>query len=221
MNLFLYDIDGTLIKTNEDGKKAFEKAFKDMYGDNINFDVNFVGGVDKSVFFNLVRINNISFDLDSWEKFKDIYVKNLAQLSKKNFNNWELLSGSMDILKYTAKMGTNYLLTGNIKSGAKIKLEVFDLMKFFKIGGYGDNYIIRNDIAKDLYNRLVKKYKDKIDNTYVIGDSVKDIKCAKEINAKSLIVLTGWESEEQIKLSKPDFIGSNLIEIRNYLKNNL
>lgn len=59
-----------------------------------------------------------------------------------------------------------------------------------------------------------KKYNIDLDNSYMVGDTLKDIETGLAANCKTVLVLTGYGLEECKKIAgiKPDFICENLLE---------
>ena len=65
---------------------------------------------------------------------------------------------------------------------------------------------------------MILKAKDKFNidmkNSFMVGDTLNDIKTGLNANCKTVLVLTGYGAEEQKKIGniKPDFIFKNLLE---------
>ncbi|MFW9936249.1 MAG: D-glycero-beta-D-manno-heptose 1,7-bisphosphate 7-phosphatase [Candidatus Thorarchaeota archaeon] len=67
--------------------------------------------------------------------------------------------------------------------------------------------------AKEKYNIDLRK-------SFMVGDTLKDVKTGIAANCKTVLVQTGYGQEEVIKISdfKPDFIFNNLLEFAKNLK---
>ena len=107
------------------------------------------------------------------------------------------------------------LLTGNFRESARIKLDRFDLNRFFSFGVFGDDAAYRNDmppIARELIHR-----KFNIDLPFsdiaIIGDTVHDITCAKTSGAVSISVGTGWADRKDLLALDPDHFFDDLADI--------
>lgn len=59
-----------------------------------------------------------------------------------------------------------------------------------------------------------KKHNIVLPHSFIVGDTLNDVKTGLSANCKTVLVLTGYGSEEQkkIDLIKPDFIYENLLE---------
>ena len=86
------------------------------------------------------------------------------------------------------------LLTGNCEEGARIKLQHFDIWKFFRCGAYGDD-VDRSQSSvrhRDCSGRrhAARRTCNPAD-VVVVGDTVLDVACAKAAGARSVAVATG------------------------------
>ena len=77
------------------------------------------------------------------------------------------------------------LLTGNFEEGARIKLDHFDLWRYFRCGAYGDDAEDRNALVPFAVERARRAGLPEIDagNVIVIGDTPHDIACARAAGA--------------------------------------
>jgi len=177
-------------------------------------DVNFQGKTDPQILKESLENSGISKNtiLQNVEKLKKSYLNHLETNIYKF--NAKLLPGVNNLLKKLSeyqdvKIG---LLTGNIKEGAQIKLNRFDLKKYFSFGAYGNDSAIRNELPAIAKNRIEKLFNKEIDykNIFIIGDTVHDINCAKNSGSISIAVGTGWVEKEILMAEKPDFYLENL-----------
>jgi phosphoglycolate phosphatase len=104
------------------------------------------------------------------------------------------------------------LLTGNVREGAKIKLEFFGLFHHFEFGGYGDHHPDRDDVAREALRSLDEFSKGRVngDQIWVVGDTPADIRCARAINARAVAVATGGYSTDELRLADPDHLLDDL-----------
>lgn len=65
-----------------------------------------------------------------------------------------------------------------------------------------------------MIRKAQKKYNIDLLKSFMVGDTLNDVKTGLTANCKTVLVLTGYGSEEQnkIDLIKPDFIYENLLE---------
>jgi len=107
------------------------------------------------------------------------------------------------------------LLTGNWIRSAQIKLEYFDLWKYFDFGAFANDESDRNKLLPHALRRVQEKYgvTAKNHNVYVIGDTPRDIHCARPHGAVAVAVSTGEYSTEQLAGEKPDHLFSDFSNV--------
>lgn len=211
--LILWDIDGTLIHTAGAGKRAFFSAFTSATS-LITFkdDVSFSGSVDRWIYEELCRINGISDSASLWPTFLFHYKKALIKEAG-NRAEWKLLPGLPHVIDDLSNKYVHALLTGNCKEKAYIKLDIFNLSGYFPCGGFGDTLTDRSDVAREAYKESCTHYAQEFipSEVIVIGDTPRDVECAKAIGAVAIAVLTGFATEETIRKTNPDYILKDLL----------
>jgi phosphoglycolate phosphatase-like HAD superfamily hydrolase len=112
------------------------------------------------------------------------------------------------------------LLTGNIESGARIKLEPFELNKYFPTGAFGSDDEDRNKLLPIAINRFEEICRRKIstDECIVIGDTPRDVHCAKIYDATCIGVATGPYSIDELIGAGADYVVKDLLNYNNLLQ---
>jgi len=207
----LFDIDGTLIRTNGAGMSAMGQAVVEHYGKSDIPEVSVHGRTDRGIISELFGKLNIDTNADHGGFF-NTYC-DLLKTSLKT-NGGTVLPGVVDLLEQLNQHPNVALgiLTGNGARAAKIKLEHFGLSEYFLFGGYGDDHSDRNDVAARAAHAAAEFLGNHFDATkiWVIGDTVNDIRCGHSIGAKVLAVETGGESPNILKKKSPEVQVSNL-----------
>jgi len=71
--------------------------------------------------------------------------------------------------------------------------------------------------------KAVEKYNIKLDDSFMIGDSFVDMKCAENAKIRKIMVKTGYFESELIKCKKEDifidYFANDLLEASKYLEN--
>src|SRR5262245_27908145 len=99
------------------------------------------------------------------------------------------------------------LLTGNIEAGARIKLRPTGLWPRFRLGAYGSDDADRTrlpGVAASRAERLVGRVFRGAD-TVIVGDTPRDIGCARAFGARAIAVATGWHTLEDLGAHSPDY----------------
>jgi phosphoglycolate phosphatase len=205
--LLLFDIDGTLLTTDNAGRHALELSFMECLGKDISrLDFSLCGKTDIGIITEILNKLEIKVSDELIEQIIYYYLEFLPY-ELEIADNSTVFEGVYELLIHLENDNSFKLalLTGNIEDGAYKKLDFFNLKSFFKTGGFGDDNEDRNKIFPIAYKRCCNLFGEqfKKENIIIIGDSIKDIECAKENNIKSLIVGTGLTDEEEILNMKP------------------
>ena len=97
------------------------------------------------------------------------------------------------------------LLTGNVRAAAQLKLERFGIDSSFIDGAFGDDADDRNHLGPVAMQRLNQACGLSLhpDQVIVIGDTPRDIACARTLGARCLAVATGQFSRSQLLEHQP------------------
>jgi phosphoglycolate phosphatase-like HAD superfamily hydrolase len=112
------------------------------------------------------------------------------------------------------------LLTGNFQAGARIKLEHFDLWRYFRCGAFGDDAADRNALVPFAVARAREcGLKDAVapEHILVVGDTPHDIACARAVGATPVGVATGGFTVDQLRESGADIVFETLAEPDRFL----
>ncbi len=217
VRLVLFDIDGTLIQTGGAGVQAFGRAFAMEFNvPNGTERLKFSGRTDTGLARELFLQNQIEPSPENFRLFFGSYVFwldcFLAQTRGCVLPGvWEFI-GQLHALPEPPALG---LLTGNIRLGAEIKLRHFELWEVFRTGAFGDDHEDRNQIAalaKERGSRLLNNNL-RGEQILVVGDTPRDIECARSIGAKTLVVATGSVSFEELETHRPDWLVKDLTTV--------
>jgi phosphoglycolate phosphatase-like HAD superfamily hydrolase len=104
------------------------------------------------------------------------------------------------------------LLTGNIRRGADLKLRHFGLDSYFEFGAFGEDAMDRNRLGPIALQRAREHLKKDfhIGFTWIIGDTPRDIACARALGCKVMAVATGRHSIDELARHHPEAVVSDL-----------
>ncbi|ROL60962.1 HAD family hydrolase [Bacteroidetes/Chlorobi group bacterium ChocPot_Mid] len=212
--LILFDIDGTILKFRQyHSKEIFAKMLKEVFGKDVPLSImpDFSGMTDLQILKDIAN----KINLDSSKLIANL-PKVWASISK-DFEKY-CTSEYMLLLPNIRELITYFdthpdfllgLLTGNFIENAYIKLRAFNLEGFFQFGAFGSDKDDRNLLPPIAINRANDFVGFNIfdkKNTLLIGDSPRDIECAKSNNLPVLAVATGNFSANELFLYKPDCV---------------
>ena len=222
--LILFDIDETLISSDGAGRRAIGKALAEMFDvDLSNIKVSMSGKTDPQILTEILSAGAIAeSEINArMKEILDIYISLLQEQIDKS-KSYIIHKGVPEILDVLVKTENAFLglLTGNIETGARMKLNRFDLNKFFPIGAFGSDSANRMDLPKIATDRGNNHYQIEFapEEVTIIGDSIYDVMCAKGFGAKSLAVNTGVTRREMLVEQNPDFLFDDLSDTEKVLE---
>ena len=215
MTLVLLDIDGTLIRTGRAGSRAMNRAFEDLFGIAGAFDnVEMAGRTDKWIVEDAASRAGVDLSGDAFHRFRDRYFVRLTETLREPAPGKGVLPGVRRLLDIfdTRDDVFSALLTGNCEEGARIKLQHFDIWKFFRCGAYGDDVTDRNHLFEIALRRAEAGGAPRVTpaDVIVIGDTVLDVACAKAAGARSVAVATGPCDVETLRKRGADVVVRDL-----------
>lgn len=223
MKLVIFDMDQTLVDFTSIHDKAARDLFKQCFGvDTRLTEIDFAGRSLAENFLELARLKNIPEDkirqksevlLNSYETS---FSKNIPPRASKH-----VLPGVKQLLEELLRIGHLVILyTGDSAAIVSQVLKATGLDKYFKFSVYGTEAKTRTDMARLAVKRAEgltgRKFRGK--DVVIIGDSIRDIECGKDINALTIAVATGFHSEEELRKHKPDYLFGNLKDYKQVLR---
>ena len=210
MRLILFDIDGTLLRDGMAARIAFARALRDTYqitGPVEGF--SFAGMTDPECVTEIMRRAGVDERVIHHRREECLrrYVELLGSEIRLH-HDAVLFPGVRELLERLNKLEGVLvgLLTGNVLRGAELKLRRWNLEPYFRFGAYGDDHENRAVLAQIALQkaRTLSGRAFRGSETTVIGDTPKDIACARAIGARAVAVATGTVSRDALLASEPD-----------------
>ncbi len=212
--LVLFDIDGTLIETGGAGKRALERAFAEEFGiddfERRTSGVEYAGRTDPVILGALADALEVPREryLARRDALLESYYDGLRTLLRADHPQKRTLPGVVDVLDALAPEAhtTLGLLTGNLERSARIKLEAFDLNRYFPDGGFSSDHSCRREIARAAHRKLERHRGARFEpaDVVVLGDTEHDVDCARANGFRAVAVATGWVPRERLEAAAPD-----------------
>lgn len=218
MNVILFDIDGTLMLTDRAGQRAMEQVVPAGSGSRqASGDVGYAGRTDRSIVADHLRRLGLEDTDENFLQYTQQFLQRLPDslAAREGY----VLPGVIETLERLSACASTYLglLTGNIRQAAKMKLSHFQLDVFFQatgdfVGGFGDEHHDRDDVARVALAAARRHFVEELDpqDVWIVGDTPKDVQCARAIGANVLAVSTGGYSQAQLEDAEPDLIATDL-----------
>lgn len=216
MRLLLFDIDGTLIRSNKIGRQVMQMALEEIIGSAGQIEsYPFAGKTDRGIIYDLLTEIGLS-EKQIYQFLPDVYAQ-MAKLGNTLFYQDGLIpcAGILELISQL-RQRTDTMLglqTGNIQPTAQIKLDAAGLdPTSFLIGAYGSDSAKREELIPFALDRAteVSGRKPHLADVIVIGDTPSDIECAKANGVRSIAVATGSYSSADLVQYDPDFLLDDL-----------
>ena len=214
--VLLFDIDGTLVLTGRAGVRAMNRACQEVIGHSNALDgVAVAGRTDWIILHDALRAIGHEMDEDLFGRLRDTYVTLLREEILLPGQGVKAVlpgvAGLLDALRARPDVFLA-LLTGNFEEGARIKLEHFDLWRYFRCGAFGDDAADRKALVPFALDRARACGLDAIapEDVFVVGDTPHDVACARAVGAVPVGVATGSFSVADLRGSGADIVFPDL-----------
>lgn len=214
--LILFDIDGTLLKTDGAGRRATRLALLEVFGTESTVDThNFGGKPDWQTLYELLRDHGYTPESlgEYMPTFEQAMSKHMSMIIHEHMTT--VCPGAMESVE-ALRDDDRYLIgivTGNTAASAKVKLLAggFDPL-WFAVGAYGSESMNRNDLPPLALQRAIAHTRREIkpEEVVIIGDTVMDIESARALGAVAVAVTTGYTQREALVANNPDYLLDDL-----------
>lgn len=224
--LILFDIDGTIMRFKRRfAKRLFSQVMHEFFDREVPDEVldNFGGMTDLSILRIMaesieVKNDDVLTNIDSiWRRLREVFHDHINQ------DNLYLIKGADEIIKHFHEdpLVMQGLITGNFKENAYKKVDAFGLAEYFPIGGFGSDHEDRNHLpmlAIERANKYAGEERFHVGNTLIIGDTFRDIECAKVNNIRILAVATGEVEYDDLAKGMPDRLVANFDDVNDTIE---
>ena len=216
--LLLFDIDGTLIRMRRGfGAPAVFDVFADMFGIKLpaDFEHSCSGKTDMWIFLEIAA----RFNVPREEVFAkaDVIRRGIEEVQERECrpDTVDILPGVAELLNTLSaerdlKLG---LLTGNMRAAGFAKLRAKELDGYFEFGAFGSDHHLRNELPSIALQRARDIHPDDDFDprrSLIIGDTHRDIECARAGGMQVAAVATGRFSVEELQRHQPDAVYEDL-----------
>ena len=219
MRLVLFDIDGTLISARGAGRRAIAGALREVYGTHgaiEGYDTR--GKTDPRIVVDVLTAAGlgeaaIRAGLDACFA---AYARQLEAVIGTG-DCVQVLPGMAGVVRaLDARPDVVVgLLTGNIASGAELKLRPTGLWPYFQVGAFGSDHIDRRQLPAVARARLRERLGRDLpfERVTIIGDTPHDIDCARACGAMAVAVATGLYPRGELAAHAPDLLFDDFSDV--------
>jgi len=196
------------------------RAFEELYGIRDAFNgVPFNGRTDAWIVSQTAGRHNIA--PAALDAFKPRYLQHLERMLHEPGPRKGVMPGVRPLLDTLSGRDDVFLalLTGNYAEGARLKLEYFDLWRYFSCGAFGDVVHERNHLLADALAQVsaCSGLPAEPSRSIIIGDTPLDIGVAKFGGARSIGVATGGHTVDDLRASGADVVFEDLSDLEKVL----
>ncbi len=212
----LFDIDGTLLDPRGEGAVCMRRAMEDVYGVTGPIDTfDMAGKTDWQIVTDLLRLAGLDDETieASRPQVFEAYARHVEIAAP--FFEMTLLPGVNDLLVKLAEdlSFVSGLVTGNVREAVPHKLQAVGIDPgLFTFGAFGSEHIDRNTLPALALYRVEQMLGEPVptESALVIGDTPRDIACARHAGLKVLCVATGQYSVQSLAEHEPDYLLEDL-----------
>lgn len=198
------------------------RAFSDMFRVDDAFDgISMPGRTDAVILADAFTRTSLVVDAEAVHAFRQLYCRHLRDEIERPSPTKRAMPGVRTILDQLSAREDVLLglLTGNLAEAARIKLEHFDLWRYFKCGAYGDETHERNSLVPVALDeaRACGVALEDARHVIVVGDTPLDVACAHAGGAVAVAVATGGYDPRSLEESGADYVFDDLSDAQRFI----
>jgi len=195
------------------------RAFDDVFSvrDGLS-GVPFAGRTDAWIIAQAVAARGLACDAGSLRQVRERYLTHLREEVHQPGPRKGVMPGVRPLLDALAVRDDVFLalLTGNVEHGARVKLEYFDLWRYFRCGAFGDAALERNGLLSTALARVKAcgGPSPLPSDVVVVGDTPLDVEVARAGGVRSVAVATGSYDAATLAASGADVVLEDFSDLR-------
>ena len=221
VRLVLFDIDGTILRSDGAGRRAMEDALERVFGTTGDAGYHYDGKTDRQIVRELMR--RAGHDDDTIDArmpvLLDDYLAGLRRELASGERQTVLLPGVAELLDALEARDDVVLglLTGNLEQGARAKLDAVGLaFDRFRVCAFGSDHEHRPALPAVARRRALERLGLEVagERMIVVGDTPADIECGRELGARAVAVATGRYDTAALRAHGPAAVFPDLRDTR-------
>jgi phosphoglycolate phosphatase len=213
--LVVFDVDSTLIDSGQAGRRAWNRVFRAEFAIRDAFqNIRMDGKTDIQILKEGLSAHQLQPEQILIRSITSRYLEILeSEIQNPGAHVLAGVSELLEQLTADGKFGVG-LLTGNLEAGARIKLSPFGLDRYFNVGAFGSDHEDRTKLLPIVVKKFIQKTGSHIGfgDCVVVGDTPRDVACAKPYGAQAIAVATGIYTVEDLLKAGADHVLKDLRE---------
>jgi phosphoglycolate phosphatase-like HAD superfamily hydrolase len=210
--LLLFDIDGTLLDPAGEGRGYFKHALTAAFGKAGPVDTfDMAGKTDWQIVDELMGLAGVDRAqiAAKREAVFEVYARQVAEHAP-TFN-MRVLPGVLPLLSRLRRIPEFDLglVTGNVREAVPHKLRAVGIdPDQFLVGAFGSEHVDRNILPGLAFERWAEALGEPVqkEQVLIIGDTPRDIACARHAGMKVFCVATGRHGYRGLAAHQPDYL---------------
>lgn len=205
--VILFDIDGTLLTVDRNFNRPLLRRIVDdlnIQYDSVETDA-FSGRTDHDILTSFLEHHD--FDEHLYQQLKREYLRRLQQeIRNEHITRHPHIDEAINFFSEPDFLPG--LLTGNFPEAAEVKLKKANIKLDYKIGAFGEFHRDRNILPQLALNKAeaLLETPPNPERFIIIGDTPRDVLCAKNAGMRCVAVTTGKFTREELQEHAPDMI---------------
>lgn len=208
----IFDIDGTLISTNELIFASFNHVTKKYLNKSFS-DAEIISLFGPTEDYILQKMMKEKYE-EARKDYFEFYSTNHDRMTKKIDGIYELIKSMKEKNIFLS------IYTGKGRTSTKITLEKLGIINFFDMIISGDD-VENHKPSPEGINVFLNEFNLNPENVLMVGDAPADIYAARNANVKVASVLWDSYAEDEVKKLGSDFYFSTVKEFSDFIFKNL
>jgi phosphoglycolate phosphatase-like HAD superfamily hydrolase len=210
VKVVLFDIDGTILRTDGAGRRAMEYALREVFGTPGAASYRYGGKTDWQIVRELMRdegFDDATID-QRMPQAISCYIGELQARLRSGAERVRCCAGVVDLIAALETRSDRVLglLTGNVEPGAVAKLTAAGLgAERFRVNAFGSDHEDRHALPAIALARARTQLGTDVagEALVLIGDTPADIACGRGVGARAIAVATGQYSVADLAAHNP------------------
>lgn len=226
----LWDVDGTLLHAGDIGAAVFDDAVEAVLGARPPRRVRMSGKTDQLIvaeYLAMMGVDGAGPDARPGrgpgtvhDAILDALVDRLARAGEAGVlaTSGGACPGVVEVLSALGAVPgvAQTLLTGNLQANAVVKVSAYGLQRWLdlEVGAFGSDSMDRNELVPIALERFASLRGERLApaQTWVVGDTPRDLACARVAGARCLLVATGGHSYDDLAGLGADAVVADLTD---------
>lgn len=215
--LVLWDIDNTLISARGFGGLMYRQAFLDAFGRELSGAVDLGGRTELDIIAEILRQHGIEHTDEASQLLANALANSFETRRSDLPGHGKVLPGALRALQHFADDPRVHqgVLTANLRSVAKIKLEEFGLAHLvdWDVSAFGDDHADRAELVTFARERAQRIRSFTQAEIVLIGDTPHDVYAALTAGVRLVAVATGRSSADDLRRAGAGIVLNDLEDL--------